>query len=171
MATDRLRPRDLEVRVARDEGDLAAHFRVRHAVFVEEQGIFAGSDRDRWDEAAVHVIATLGPLVVGAVRLYPLDEAGLWQGDRLAVLPEVRRRLRAGAPLVRLAVATAGERGGHTMIANIQVPNVPFFMHLGWRRVGLLAPYHGLTHQRMAITLSAAPAAFDEDAYAWALGS
>jgi putative N-acetyltransferase (TIGR04045 family) len=153
----------------RDEDDLAAHFRVRHAVFVAEQGVFAGTDRDGWDASAVHVVAAVGPLVVGAVRLYPLDEAGLWQGDRLAVLPEARR-FRAGGPLVRFAVRTAGERGGRLMIAQVQEPNVPFFQHLGWSRVGAPAPYHGIPHQRMAIPLAGAPAAFAEEGYAWALG-
>ena len=48
---------------------------------------------------------------VGTVRLYPLDETGLWQGDRLAVLPG-RRSAGAGGPLVRFAVATAARAGG-----------------------------------------------------------
>ena len=121
--------------MARSGEDLAAHHRVRHAVFVEEQAVFAGTDRDEWDPAAVHVVAALGPLVVGAVRLYALDEAGLWQGDRLAVLPDARR-YGAGGPLVRFAVATAGELGGTRMIARVQEPNVPFFLHLGWARLG-----------------------------------
>ena len=168
--TGRSRSR-VEVRIAADRDDLEAHFRVRHSVFVEEQSIFEITDRDRWDGLAVHLVAAQGRLVVGAVRLYPLDEAGLWQGDRLAVLSDARRSLLAGAPLVRAAVAEAGERGGHTMIANIQERNVPFFLHLGWHRVGLLAPYHGLSHQRMAIPLSSAPPAFAEESYAWALGS
>jgi putative N-acetyltransferase (TIGR04045 family) len=166
-----VRDRDLDVRVARGRDDVAAHFLVRRTVFVDEQRIFEETDRDAWDDSAVHVVAVRGPLVVGAVRLYRLDEAGLWQGDRLAVLPDARRTLRAGAPLVRFAVATAGRLGGHTMIANVQERNVAFFEHIGWRRVGLLAPYHGLSHQRMAIPLSSAPAAFAEDGYAWALGS
>ena len=161
----------VEVRVAETRADLEAHFAIRRQVFVEEQGIFDGTDRDRWDDLAVHLVAVQGPQVVGAVRLYPLDEAGLWQGDRLAVATDARRSMRAGAPLVRTAVAEAGRRGGHTMIANIQERNVPFFLHLGWHRVGLLAPYHGLSHQRMAIPLSAAPAEFAADGYSWALGS
>ena len=47
---------------------------------------------------------------MGAVRLYPLDEAGLWKGDRLAVLRDARP-LPAGGPLVRFAVETAGRMG------------------------------------------------------------
>ena len=157
------------MRIARGEDDLAGHFRVRREVFVEEQGIFDETDRDLWDTSAIHVVAALGPVVVGAVRLFPLDEAGLWQGDRLAVLHDARR-LRAGGPLVRFAVATAGERGGARMIARVQEPNVAFFQHLGWTRVGEPSHFHGVPHQRMQIPLSGAPAAFSTASYGWALG-
>ena len=161
---------ELDVRVARTPADLAAHHRVRRAVFVEEQGIFDGDDRDAWDDGpAVKVVAAAGPVVVGAVRLYPLDEAGLWKGDRLAVLPE-GRRLRAGAPLVRFAVREAGARGGHRMIALIQKRNVAFFRHLGWTTLGSETDYRGATHQEMTILLAGAPPAFAPERYAWALG-
>jgi putative N-acetyltransferase (TIGR04045 family) len=157
------------VRACASPLDLEAHLRVRHAVFVEEQSLFHPTDRDAWDASAVHAVALLGPLVVGAVRFYPLDEAGLWQGDRLAVLPEARG-LRAGGPLVRFAVLTAGERGGRRMIARVQTANVPFFLHLGWRRVGAPSPYRGRPHQRMSIDLAGAGTAFEPAMYAWALG-
>lgn len=147
----------LAVREAVSAADRAAHHHVRHRVFVEEQGVFTGSDVDALDDVAVHVVAALGPLVVGAVRLYPLDEPGLWKGDRLAVLSEARR-LGAGAPLVRFAVATAGARGGRRMTAQIQQPNVAFFQHLGWEAVGDPADYRGLTHQAMQIGLAGARA-------------
>jgi putative N-acetyltransferase (TIGR04045 family) len=161
---------DLVVRVARDPEGVAAHHRVRHAVFVEEQRIFAEHDLDAWDPAAVKVVASIGRAVVGAVRLYPLDEAGLWKGDRLAVLPHARR-LHVGAPLVRFAVRAAGERGGCRMIALIQKPNVAFFRHLGWSTLGDETDYRGATHQEMTIALSGATPAFAAESYAWALGA
>jgi putative N-acetyltransferase (TIGR04045 family) len=134
--------------------ELAAHLEVRRRVFVDAQRLFSVTDRDArdLDPATVHVVGLLGRVVVGAVRLYPLDDDGLWQGDRLAVLPVARVR-RLGAQLVRFAVATAGERGGHTMVAQVQVPNVRFFLQLGWSVDGRPAPYHGVMHQPMAIAL------------------
>jgi putative N-acetyltransferase (TIGR04045 family) len=161
---------DLEIRVARTRGELAGHFAVREEVFVREQGLFEATDRDRWDETALHVVAVSGADVVGAVRLYPLDEAGLWQGDRLSV-SSTARTLRAGGPLVRFAVRTAGELGGHLMIARIQEPIVPLFRFLGWERVGGLIDYRGVPHQRMTIALSGAEPAFAEERYEWALGA
>ena len=71
------------------------------------------------------------------------------------MLPEARVR-HLGALLVRFAVATAGERGGHTMVARIQLPNVRFFEQLGWHADGPPGPYHGVMHQPMAIPLGPA---------------
>jgi putative N-acetyltransferase (TIGR04045 family) len=142
--------------IVADEGERAAHFAVRHAVFVEAQGLFAGSDRDARDALpdTVHVVACVDGVVVGTVRLYPLDNAGLWKGDRLAVLPSARVH-RLGGELVRFAVRTAGELGGVRMVAQIQPANVRFFEHLGWARDGEPGPYCGVIHQPMAIALSA----------------
>jgi putative N-acetyltransferase (TIGR04045 family) len=170
MVTESQSRLDIEIRLAQTPADRAGHFRVRREVFVEEQGLFEGTDRDRWDDTALHVVAVAGEDVVGAVRLYPLDEAGLWQGDRLSV-STAARRMRAGGPLVRFAVRTAGELGGHLMIARIQEPIVPLFRFLGWERVGGLIDYCGVPHQRMTIPLSGAEPAFGEERYEWALGA
>jgi putative N-acetyltransferase (TIGR04045 family) len=156
----------LTCRLVETADELAAHHVVRHRIFVLDQRLFVGNDRDERDLApdTLHVVgidhnAIVGAdhgaphgAIVGAVRLYPLDGRGLWQGDRLAVLPDARVR-RLGALLVRFAVATAGERGGHTMVARIQLPNVRFFEHLGWHADGPAGPYHGVMHQPMAIPL------------------
>jgi putative N-acetyltransferase (TIGR04045 family) len=123
-------------------------------VFVEQQRLFDGSDRDVRDARAgtLHAVGLVDGAVVGAVRLYPLDADGLWKGDRLAVLPEARVR-HVGALLVVFAVATAGELGGHRMVARVQLPNVRFFERLGWHVDGPPEPYVGVMHQAMAIPL------------------
>jgi putative N-acetyltransferase (TIGR04045 family) len=122
-------------------------------VFVAEQGLFPGDDRDEHDEdpATVHVLGLVHGQPAGTVRLYPLA-GSLWKGDRLAVLSE-HRRSHIGGPLVRLAVALAGERGGSRMEALVQAPNVRFFVHLGWSPIGEPADHLGVLHQRMSITL------------------
>jgi putative N-acetyltransferase (TIGR04045 family) len=124
-------------------------------VFVDEQRLFDGDDRDGHDgePATLHVLGFVGGVPGGAVRLYPLEEPGLWKGDRLAVLPAFRRH-GLGVPLIRFAVRTAGERGGRRMIAWIQLPNVALFTRLGWQPVGEPAPYVGVMHQQMAIPLA-----------------
>lgn len=140
--------------IARSATDLADHFTIRRQVFVDEQRIFARSDRDEHDHdpATLHVLGHWEGRPAGAVRLYPLDDRGLWKGDRLAVLP-ANRQQRLGELLVRFAVRSAGDRGGERMIAYIQLTNVAFFEHLGWCRVGDPVEYAGLPHQQMDIAL------------------
>jgi putative N-acetyltransferase (TIGR04045 family) len=151
--------RALACRVAAGADERRAHFAIRRAVFCVEQGMFGGSDdRDArdGDAATLHAVGVERGVVGGTVRLYPLsdDEGGLWQGDRLAVLPAFRHGSLGGS-LVRFAVRTAGERGGERMVAMIQLPNVRFFLGLGWSLDGDVVDFHGRAHQPMAIALSA----------------
>jgi putative N-acetyltransferase (TIGR04045 family) len=153
------------------EAERCAHFRIRHQVFVIEQGLFGGSyggvggaggdDTDAHDDdpATIHVIGRADETICGTVRLYPLgpgagpDTGGRWKGDRLAVLASYRH-LGLGAPLVRFAVSSAARLGGREMEAFIQPANVAFFRWLGWRRTGDLVDYAELPHQRMLIDLT-----------------
>ncbi|HEX3607320.1 MAG TPA: MSMEG_0567/Sll0786 family nitrogen starvation N-acetyltransferase [Candidatus Dormibacteraeota bacterium] len=134
--------------------ELVVHLRLRERVFVDEQGIFATTDRDDrdGDPATIHVLGFCDGEVAGTVRLYRLDEARIWLGDRLAVLPAYRAR-HVAEPLVRFAVRTAGELGGRLMRAHVQVANVRFFRRLGWTALGAPADYLGRPHQDMVIEL------------------
>jgi putative N-acetyltransferase (TIGR04045 family) len=134
---------------------VAEHHRIREEVFVGEQGLFEGSDRDGRDDdpATIKVLGFRDDIPGGAVRLYPLDAVGTWQGDRLAVLAGARGH-GLGAPLVRFAVATAAGAGGHVMRAHIQPRNVRFFERLGWHVAGDQEVYVGVPHIPMAIDLT-----------------
>lgn len=65
----------LELRLARDEADIAAAQRLRHAVFVAEGGATPNAptadarERDRFDAACDHLIVAHGEEVVGTYRL------------------------------------------------------------------------------------------------------
>jgi putative N-acetyltransferase (TIGR04045 family) len=148
--------RALACRVAAGADELALHYAIRRTVFCAEQGMFGeGDDRDARDvePATLHAVGAEDGAIGGTVRLYPLDPQGrLWQGDRLAVLPEFRHGSLGGS-LVRFAVRTAGARGGERMVAMIQLPNVRFFRALGWSLDGDVLEFHGRPHQPMAIAL------------------
>jgi putative N-acetyltransferase (TIGR04045 family) len=152
----------IAARPVQSAGELAEHLRIRRQIFVGAQGLFDGDDRDErdGDPATIHVVGLVDGAIAGAVRLYPLDDASrptLWQGDRLAVIPQARA-LQLGADLVRCAVALAGAAGGGRMVALVQSQNVRFFERLGWQRDGAPALHHGIEHQPMAIALTAGEA-------------
>jgi putative N-acetyltransferase (TIGR04045 family) len=149
---DLLHQVEVVCQVVDDEWGAAEHHRIREEVFVGEQHLFRGSDRDARDDdpATIKVLAFRDGVPGGAVRLYPLDGPRLWQGDRLAVLAGSRGH-GVGRPLVRFAVATAARGGGHRMVAHIQPPNVEFFRRLGWHVCGDTEIYVGVPHVPMSI--------------------
>jgi putative N-acetyltransferase (TIGR04045 family) len=115
--------------------------RLRAGVFVEEQGIFAGSDRDeRDDDPRTVVLEARGNRgeLLGGVRLGPAgpgEDIGWWVGGRLAVDPAVRGVRGIGPALVRAACAFAEGAGALRFDATVQARNEPMFRRLGWRPV------------------------------------
>ena len=152
------------------EAERRAHFRIRHQVFVIEQGMFGGSYGGAGGAAATTPTCTTttrprftssagrtrpSAARSGSTRSDPTPDPtrSRWKGDRLAVLAS-HRHLGLGAPLVRFAVSSAARLGGREMEAFIQPANIAFFRWLGWRRTGDLVDYAGLPHQRMLIDLT-----------------
>ena len=138
----------LHLRPARDAAELAGAMALRRRVFVEEQGLFSGTDEDGHDARARHLVAVADGRVAGTVRVYESDEAGVWLGGRLAVAPEFRGG-RAGALLVLAAMALARDLGASHFWARVQAGNVEFFLRLGWRVAGEAFEYRGAIHAPM----------------------
>jgi putative N-acetyltransferase (TIGR04045 family) len=134
------RSRDVGFKLALEDWELAAYYRLRRRIFCDEQRLFAADDRDGVDEAAFPIVAVtrvagIPDDVVGVVRIWQ-ESPGHWWGGRLGTHPEHRRNGTIGPGLVRLAVRTACRRGCSRFRATVQVPNVPLFERLHWRAVG-----------------------------------
>jgi putative N-acetyltransferase (TIGR04045 family) len=145
-------------KVAETEEERRGHFAVRHAVFVEEQQLFVGSEVDEYDQHAIPLIAVErdSGTIVGAVRCYE-TEPGVWYGGRLAVLKEARHDTNAIGPrLCKLAEKVVIEQGCQRFLAYIQLQNVRFFERLGWSQVGEPTMHCGQPHQLMQASLAAA---------------
>jgi putative N-acetyltransferase (TIGR04045 family) len=152
------------IRAATEPWERAGAERLRHQVFVEEQRIFAGHDRDAIDETAIPLvaIATMAAEpsdVVGTVRIHQ-PAPGIWWGSRLAVAPDYRRIGRLGTELIRLAVGTANAAGCHEFHAHVQLQNVLLFTRLHWDPVEEVS-FHGVPHMHMVASLAHYPAIHD----------
>ncbi|MFB6344534.1 MAG: MSMEG_0567/Sll0786 family nitrogen starvation N-acetyltransferase [bacterium] len=150
-------------KVAVSPRELRAHFRIRHEVFVKEQGVFETSDVDENDRRALPIVAwrTDENRIVGAVRCYR-DHSDTWYGGRLAVRQN-HRCLTVGANLVRTAERVVLDRGCKVFLAHIQVDNVPFFKYLDWEPIGEREMHHGLEHQMMRTEWSESTEAYPRE--------
>jgi putative N-acetyltransferase (TIGR04045 family) len=137
-------------REVRGETELSACFAIRRKIFVDEQQLFDGTDRDDHDPEAVHIGAFFNDRIIGTVRVYAGD-SGIWWGGRLAVVK--RFRGRAGKLLVQKAMEIVRTKNACCFRAYIQAENVNFFKSLGWKPVGDGAVYHGKPHQLMEAAL------------------
>jgi putative N-acetyltransferase (TIGR04045 family) len=128
--------------------DPRGYFQLRHEAFVQQQGLFEGTDRDAVDEdpRTVFLVARAADgAVVGGVRLWPMNavDLGWWNGGRLVadgMHPGV------GAALVRAACAHAEGLGVLRFEATVQSP--AFFTRLGWQVLGA-AEVNGVPHTQV----------------------
>lgn len=135
-----------------DAEELAAYRRMRKDIFVEEQGLFAGSDHDDVDDdprAVVLVAMAPDGTMLGGVRLAPRTsvDLGWWAGSRLVVSSKARTS-GVGPALVRAACAHAEGHGVLRFDATVQKRNERLFTSLGWiRRTDV--DIHGAPHVAM----------------------
>jgi radical SAM protein (TIGR04043 family)/putative N-acetyltransferase (TIGR04045 family) len=151
---------------ARTQDERSQALSIRHAVFVEEQGLFDGSDQDEHDRSGILLVARRNDRVIGTVRIYPDDSqgSGHWVGGRLAVHRDFRV-FRVGAGLVREAMRRVSKKGCTVFSAYIQEKNVRFFQKLGWAAVGPIETYCGHPHQLMLADLSRVCADYEKDGW------
>lgn len=135
-----------------DEDERRAYRRLRRDAFVDEQGLFDGTDHDDLDDDArtIVLVARAGTEVVGGVRLAPVGprDIGWWTGSRLVVAPAARSALGIGSALVRAASALAEQLGVIRFDATVQVRSSVLFRRLGWEQTGTCV-IGGVDHLRM----------------------
>jgi radical SAM protein (TIGR04043 family)/putative N-acetyltransferase (TIGR04045 family) len=137
----------------RTEEEHIKAFRIRKAVFVQEQKLFKDTDADENDKTGIHLVAKQEDRVIGTVRVYPAGTGnGDWIGGRLAVKKGFRTS-GAGELLVREAVTIVKKQGCNHFTAHIQEKNIVFFEQLGWKSVGPVKSHFGRPHQLMEADL------------------
>lgn len=79
---------------------------------------------------------------------------GTWYGGRLAVLKQYRRVSGlTGCHLVKMAEDVVRQRGCTRFLAYVQLQNVRFFQHMGWRSLGEPEEHYGQPHMVMEANL------------------
>jgi predicted GNAT family N-acyltransferase len=121
----------------------AAIRRVRHEVFIEEQGVPVQEEFDDDDPACVHVVVTDDGQAVGTGRLKPDGRIG-----RVAVLKSAR-----GSGVGRAIMAALEEHaracGMQRLWAHAQVQALIFYERLGYRVAGETFMEAGIAHREI----------------------
>ncbi|SDF82703.1 GNAT family N-acetyltransferase [Halorientalis regularis] len=137
--------------VADTERERADALAVRHAVFVEGQGIAEDRELDGLDDGAVHVVAYDDGNPIGAARLRE-PETGTGKVERVAVR-EDRRGEGWGRRVMATVHTAARERGLTRLVLHAQTEVEGFYRGLGYRTVSDEFEEAGIPHVEMVRAL------------------
>lgn len=124
----------MDIVIAESGTDRAACLRLRHLVFVEEQGVSEEIEFDGLDDACVHVLARQDGEAVATARIKYLD--GVAKIQRVCVAAPWRGT-GAGAAVMDFVLAEV-RRSGRARVARLgaQVHALGFYRKLGFAVVG-----------------------------------
>jgi predicted GNAT family N-acyltransferase len=109
--------------------------RIRHQVFMVEQGVPPEREIDKDEANSVHfVLYSDNKEPMATVRLLPLEN-GKMKLQRMAVLKEYRRQ-SLGQKIVEEAENFARRHGYNTILLGAQLPAVPFYEKMGYKAYG-----------------------------------
>ena len=107
----------MEVRPARDRGEVDQALALREQVFCVEQGVALAADRDGLDDLAIQVVAIESGHVIGTCRV--LVEGEIARLGRMAVEAGARGR-GLGAAILAAAEQSARDAGARQMRLHAQ---------------------------------------------------
>ena len=126
-------------------------FKVRHEVFILEQGVPADLEIDEFDPVAFHALAYSDNACIGTARLHINDDR-LGQIGRMAVLSPFRNK-GLGRQIMKALIETAKSKGISSLILHAQVSAIPFYEKLGFIANGPIYDEAGIPHRNMMMVL------------------
>lgn len=144
------------VRRALTEADRDGAFRVRRAVFVDEQGVSPAAEIDGHEAAARHFVAVVAGEAVGAAR-WRWYLPGVAKLERFAVLPGYRQH-GLGRSLLAAVIADVREAGAREAVLHAQIAAVGLYRRAGFIGFGPAFVEEGIDHQAMRLALPPAGA-------------
>src|SRR5262245_42949129 len=139
-----------EVRLARDEAEVAAALKLREEVFCDEQGVPLEADLDGLDDEALHVVALDDGELAGTCRV--VLEGTDARFGRLCVRRDARGRGVARA-LLDQAEVEARAAGAQRMTLHAQTTALGLYRRAGYEAEGEPVDEEGIEHLRMSRSL------------------
>jgi predicted GNAT family N-acyltransferase len=137
-----------------NEAELFQALAIREVVFIEEQHVPEGIERDAEDAKAYHVLAFQGGHAIGTGRLVmlprsPDGQSGTWaQIGRMAVL-QAHRKAKVGSKLLLTLEEEAKRRKVDGIMLHAQLFALEFYKKHGYEPVGGVFMEAGIEHLEM----------------------
>lgn len=144
----------IAVKPVGNEGELFQALAIREIVFIEEQSVPEGLERDAEDASAYHVLALKGGHAIGTGRLVelpaaPAGEEGKWgRVGRMAVL-QSDRKFGVGSQLLTALEGEALKRSMSGIMLHAQVSAMEFYRRHGYEPHGGVFDEAGMPHLEM----------------------
>jgi predicted GNAT family N-acyltransferase len=154
--TDTTQP--VTIQQIKSEAELFQALAIREVVFIEEQHVPEGIERDAEDARAYHVLAFQGGHAVGTGRLVvlpqpPQGRSGPWaQVGRMAVL-KAHRKAHIGSRLLQALEDEARRQGVKGLMLHAQLYALDFYKKRGYEPVGAVFEEAGIPHLEMLKSL------------------
>jgi predicted GNAT family N-acyltransferase len=141
----------MEVRDARGDAEREAALALRHAVFVDEQGVPVELEIDEHDADALHLVALENGTIVGTCRV--VYDGELAKFGRL-VVARAARGAGVGSGLLGEAERRARACGARTMVLAAQTAAMGLYERAGYTARGDVFLDAGIEHVTMEKTLA-----------------
>jgi predicted GNAT family N-acyltransferase len=144
----------IEVVPVRNEAELFQALAIREVVFIEEQHVPEGIERDEKDPDAYHVLAMKEGHAIGTGRLVllpnaPENQSGQWgQIGRMAVLQSGRKH-GIGTMLLDALEKEAKRRGVTGIVLHAQLAALEFYKKHHYEPMGAVFEEAGMPHLEM----------------------
>ena len=136
----------MDVRPARDQGEVEQALALREQVFCVEQGVALAADRDGLDDEAIQIVAVESGRVVGTCRV--LVDAGVGRLGRMAVAARSRGG-GLGAAILAAAERSARDAGAGLMRLHAQRYIEHLYADTGYTPYGEPFVEEGIEHVAM----------------------
>jgi len=127
-------------------------YRIRRAVFIEEQAVPEEMELDLYDGQAHHALLYQDSQCIGTARLV-LQTDGAGKIGRMAILSPYRRQ-GYGRQLLGALISFGKAQGICRFILNAQMVAIPFYEQLGFQAYGPVYDEAGIPHRSMMLVLN-----------------
>jgi ribosomal protein S18 acetylase RimI-like enzyme len=135
---------NIEVRPIKNDKELKEMYYQRWLVLRAPLGMDRGTEKDKYDDSAFHLVAVSNDKVIGSARLRELSPE-LGSIAYVAVLPEFQHQ-GIGTKLIEKLIGKAQEQNIKTLRLMTRLSALGFYKRLGFLEQGTPFDYLGVPH-------------------------